>query len=329
MLDRIDPSIILKKLVQLAPLKLSASFEYCSTKCCQYASIACIVRIKRYGCQDYNDSTLNIIEKLKSYELEILYIKRTSRKEDQWSGHIAFPGGHIDPGETDYSAVIREVQEEVGIDVGNSDQFIWLGRLSTRSLRKAKKKTIKIIPHIFLYIGHSDEILITPNPSEVSVAWWVNMRNLMKPSGCGQSSSSSSPMDKIVFDVRPYLHRVFGHGGRGMDISVTVLATLGLTSVRCPCIHLPRPPSPLSIAMPHEEEDCNGPNSYALWGMTLFVTQELLRIGNDGIDLIHIPHVFEVDNLYITRYLNFIYRGCRGCNRLVTVVVFILCFVMP
>ena len=38
------------------------------------------------------------------------------RKKRDWPG-IAFPGGHIEPGESFTDAVIREVQEETGLHI--------------------------------------------------------------------------------------------------------------------------------------------------------------------------------------------------------------------
>ncbi len=42
-------------------------------------------------------------------ELEILFIKRSETPGDPWSGHMAFPGGHEDPGDEDLKqAAVRE-----------------------------------------------------------------------------------------------------------------------------------------------------------------------------------------------------------------------------
>lgn len=45
-----------------------------------------------------------------SDEYELLYIKRSTRDGDQWSGHVAFPGGKQESGESDLetaSATLR------------------------------------------------------------------------------------------------------------------------------------------------------------------------------------------------------------------------------
>lgn len=49
---------------------------------------------------------------------EVLLIRRAERAGDPWSGHIAFPGGHREPGDLDLLATARrETQEEVGLDL--------------------------------------------------------------------------------------------------------------------------------------------------------------------------------------------------------------------
>lgn len=57
------------------------------------------------------------------------FIKRASHYEkDKHKGQISFPGGQIENGETKEEAVIREVEEEIGI---KSDQYEILGELSS------------------------------------------------------------------------------------------------------------------------------------------------------------------------------------------------------
>lgn len=49
---------------------------------------------------------------------DLLFIRRAESLRDPWSGHIAFPGGRVDPGDADpLAAAVREVREEVGVDL--------------------------------------------------------------------------------------------------------------------------------------------------------------------------------------------------------------------
>lgn len=47
---------------------------------------------------------------------EVLFIQRASHPNDPWSGNLGFPGGRIDPEDSDpLAAAVRETAEEVGI----------------------------------------------------------------------------------------------------------------------------------------------------------------------------------------------------------------------
>src|SRR4051812_9489869 len=51
-------------------------------------------------------------------EPEVLMIKRADAEGDPWSGHIALPGGRMEPGDRDLSdTAVRETREETGVDV--------------------------------------------------------------------------------------------------------------------------------------------------------------------------------------------------------------------
>jgi len=51
--------------------------------------------------------------------LEVLFIERSAREHDPWSGHIAFPGGRRAPDDADLlSTAVRETEEETGIPLG-------------------------------------------------------------------------------------------------------------------------------------------------------------------------------------------------------------------
>ncbi|KAL8864099.1 MAG: hypothetical protein Q9198_010090 [Flavoplaca austrocitrina] len=63
---------------------------------------------------------------------EVLFIKRSARKGDRWTSHIAFPGGGRDPEDKDdLAASIRETREEIGMDL-EADHCLNVGNLSER-----------------------------------------------------------------------------------------------------------------------------------------------------------------------------------------------------
>ena len=83
------------------------------------AAVACIVRIH----------TSEPIRRISTcnYDISVLFIKRAIKSNDTWSGHIAFPGGHLNKGEDDYACAVRETMEEIGLDLQESEHCKWLG----------------------------------------------------------------------------------------------------------------------------------------------------------------------------------------------------------
>ncbi len=52
---------------------------------------------------------------------QLMFIERAHRDGDPWSGHLAFPGGHVEPGDTDiHHTAERETHEEIGWSLDSS-----------------------------------------------------------------------------------------------------------------------------------------------------------------------------------------------------------------
>ncbi|HEB91506.1 MAG TPA: CoA pyrophosphatase [Deltaproteobacteria bacterium] len=108
-------------------------------------------------------------------ELEVLFIRRAEHEGDPWSGHLAFPGGRLDPGDADArSAAERETLEEVGVDLADSSRSRALGRLGD-------------------VLGHAESICVSafvygvaPRPDlhpnyEIREAFWTPLSVLADP----------------------------------------------------------------------------------------------------------------------------------------------------
>lgn len=83
---------------------------------------------------------------------EILFIRRSKMPGDPWSGHMAFPGGHLDPEDKDLrAAAMRETWEEVGLDLKRAD---YLGAVDQqRAMPGGRRLNMLIAPHVFAING--------------------------------------------------------------------------------------------------------------------------------------------------------------------------------
>src|SRR5258706_10322856 len=80
-------------------------------------------------------------------EPELLMIKRAEAERDPWSGHIACPGGRMDPGDRDLEqTAIRETWEETGIEL--SRDGVVLGTLDDISPRTPSLPPLIIRPFV-------------------------------------------------------------------------------------------------------------------------------------------------------------------------------------
>ena len=120
-------------------------------------------------------SAVAMILQVREGELHILMIKRAEREGDPWSGHMAFPGGRMDPGDANgYAVAKRETEEEVGLLLGPSDHCI--GRLSDINARPHRGALgMAVSPFVFRL---EREVEFQPN-YEVAEVVWVPMEFLL------------------------------------------------------------------------------------------------------------------------------------------------------
>lgn len=80
---------------------------------------------------------------------EVLLLQRAERAGDRWSGHVSFPGGHVDLGDSGpLAAARREAREELGLDLECEAEL--LGRLSSLQARAGGLRLeMTIAPFVF------------------------------------------------------------------------------------------------------------------------------------------------------------------------------------
>ena len=105
---------------------------------------------------------------------ELLFIERAERPHDPWSGHMAFPGGRVDPGDASVRhAAERETREEVGLDLASAEL---LGRLD--DIEGAPPGFDSLVVSAFVY-RLDRRAAPTPN-DEVREVLWVPTAHLQE-----------------------------------------------------------------------------------------------------------------------------------------------------
>jgi len=105
---------------------------------------------------------------------EVLFIERAKRRGDPWSGHMAFPGGRIEPVDRDArDAAERETLEEVGLSLAGAEP---LGRLGDLRGRHAGRPDAAMVVSAFVY--HASETEPLRLNGEVAHAFWFPLRAL-------------------------------------------------------------------------------------------------------------------------------------------------------
>ncbi|KAI8905516.1 NUDIX hydrolase domain-like protein [Gorgonomyces haynaldii] len=182
-------------------------------------------------------------------DFEILYIVRAENPRDRWSKHVAFPGGRANAGETDVQCCVREVKEEVGLDLG-TDQFQLLGRLDDREVKTpASAKTVMVLCCFVFLQTFGPTPRLTLDLKEVSATHWVP---------CGYLSNHR------LWEWTPVHHDIYR---QILPMSVPPLVR---TTFKTVFKYLLGGFNYYGIPIPGKTTD------FPLWGLTLWMTIDLL-----------------------------------------------------
>ena len=115
----------------------------------------------------------------------LLFMRRSERDGDPWSGHMAFPGGRMERGDASTRATAaREAHEEVGLD---PELGAYLGTLDElESPPGSARRRLVITPHVWVLPGNPRLRL----NHEVASIHWFSLDRLL--SGEGRSTFSYS-----------------------------------------------------------------------------------------------------------------------------------------
>jgi len=178
---------------------------------------------------------------------EALYILRSTREGDKWSGQVAFPGGRLEDGDVDEeAAAVRETMEEVGLDLRGGG-YTCLGRLDDRPVTSggSPKAGYILRPFLFLQEGRESPPL-TLQPAEVAAVRWAALEGMAGP-------PTAAVRVPCPFPLGTRLPLVAVRAGAVVEADGATLAL--------PAYDLPGP----------------GP-TFRLWGMSLQATKDVLAL---------------------------------------------------
>lgn len=106
--------------------------------------------------------------------LDVCFIRRTERRDDPWSGQVAFPGGRAGPLDRNARAVAeRETFEEIGL------------KLQTRHLigplpvRPIERQALNVLSPFVYYVGAGAQAAARVRERhEVASVFWVPLQHL-------------------------------------------------------------------------------------------------------------------------------------------------------
>lgn len=205
---------------------------------------------------------------------EVLFIKRSSRVGDNWSGHVALPGGKGDPeDESDLATAIRETDEEIGLDLTDPSGAMYVGPLDQRLVKTSwgRLTLMTLCTYVFIVNGGPRSAKLTLQPSEIDRTFWIPVPHLYGKEA-GTAGYEVVPMgQRLRLHQRPIIPR-FLH---------PFITKFFVGNMLFGCTNLVYPRD-MVTTLP------NGPNPpYKLWGLTLGIMIDFLEILRPRTETLH------------------------------------------
>ncbi len=124
---------------------------------------------------DLDEAAVAILLRERNARSEVLFIERSRREGDPWSGHMAFPGGRRDAGdESPRAAAERETLEEVGITVQGAEYLGLLAELQGNP--RFRQSRLVVSAHVY-HVAEPGPIVLEER--EVADAMWFPVAQLL------------------------------------------------------------------------------------------------------------------------------------------------------
>lgn len=121
------------------------------------------------------EAAVAVVLRPRDRDTEVLFIQRAVKASDPWSGQMAFPGGHRDPGDPHLRAAAeRETLEELGLDLSGA---AYLGTLDPqRANPRGRPINLVVEPHVYVVEG---DPRLEPNFEVHSAVWasWCRLQS--------------------------------------------------------------------------------------------------------------------------------------------------------
>jgi len=113
---------------------------------------------------------------------DLLFIRRSEREGDPWSGHMAFPGGRASASDRDgQDTAARETLEEVGLNLAAEGQV--LGALDDLVAPTRRGRRPPLVVETWVYTIARDPALSLNH--EVASVHWFSLERLLSGEGRG------------------------------------------------------------------------------------------------------------------------------------------------